>query len=261
MFEVVAEVKKDYIADLLKKGKRVDDRGFDDYRPIVVEKGISSKAEGSALVKIGKTQVLVGVKLAIGEPFPDMPNSGVLTTNAELIPLASPSFEKGPPDEDTVEIARVVDRGIRESQCIDLDKLCLIPGEKVWIIFVDMHVLDYDGNLFDASALGAVAALLDAYMPKIEEDKVVYGEKTNEKLPMFHKPVETTFAKINKSIVVDPCLDEELVMDARLTVATDENGTICAMQKGGSGTFTQDEILDIIKRGASRGSELRKFLE
>jgi len=261
MFEVVAEVKKDYIASLLEKGKRADDRGFDDYRPIVVEKGVSNRAEGSSLVKIGKTQVLVGVKLAIGEPFPDMPNSGVLTTNAELIPLASPSFEKGPPDEDTIEIARVVDRGIRESQCIDLDKLCLIPGEKVWIIFVDIHVLDYDGNLFDASALGAITALLDSYMPKVEEDKIIYGEKTSEKLPIVHKPVETTFAKINKSTVLDPSLDEELVMDARLTVATDENGIICAMQKGGSGTFTQEEILDIIKRGASKGNELRKFLE
>ncbi len=261
MFEVVAEVKKDYITSLLENGKRADDRGFEDYRPIVVERGVSNRAEGSSLVKIGKTQVLIGVKLAIGEPFPDMPNSGVLTTNAELIPLASPNFEKGPPDEDTIEIARVVDRGIRESQCIDLDKLCIVAGEKVWIIFVDIHVLDYDGNLFDASALGAIAALLDTRMPKVEEDKVIYGEKTSEKLPLLHKPVETTFAKINKSIVVDPSLDEELVMDARLTVATDENGTICAMQKGGSGTFTQEEILEIIKRGTRKGSELRRFLE
>lgn len=261
MFEVVAEVKKDYVAGLLETGKRVDERGFDDYRPIVVEKGVSNRAEGSALVKIGKTQVLVGVKLAIGEPFPDMPDSGVLTTNAELIPLASPDFEKGPPDEDTIEIARVVDRGIRESQCIDLDKLCITAGEKVWIVFVDIHVLDYDGNLFDASALGAVAALLDTCMPKVEGGAVIYGEKTKEKLPILHKPVETTFAKINKSIVVDPSLDEELVMDARLTVATDENGNICAMQKGGSGTLTQEEILDIVKRGASKGNELRKFLE
>src|SRR3990172_8380842 len=119
MYEL-AEVKKDFIASLLDAGKRADGRALDEYRPISVEMRAVAKAEGSALVKGGKNQVGVGVKMALGEPFPDMPNSGVLTTNAELIPLASPTFEKGPPDEDTVELARVVDRGIRESHAIDL---------------------------------------------------------------------------------------------------------------------------------------------
>jgi exosome complex component RRP42 len=260
MEEVVSEIKRDYIASLLDKGKRQDGRGFDDYRDIIVEGGISKKAEGSALVKIGNTQVMVGIKLAIGEPFPDMPNSGVLTTNAELIPLASPSFEKGPPDENTIEVARVVDRGIRESGCIDLEKLCIAEGEKVWIVFVDIHVLDYDGNLFDASSLGSIVALLDTRLPKLEDGRVLYGEKTRKKLPMADKPVETTYVKIGKNIILDPSLDEELVMDARLTVATTEKGEICAMQKGGTGTFTRDEILGIVSRSIDKGKELRKFL-
>lgn len=261
MSDTIAEVKKDYVIELLKSGKRIDDRGFDDYRPITVKTGISSNAEGSALARIGDTQVLVGVKLTLGEPFPDIPNSGVLTTNAELRPLASPTFEKGPPDEDTIELARVVDRGIRESQCINLDKLCITEGEKVWVLFIDGHILDYDGNLFDAFSLGAIAALLDTRIPKFEDDKVIYGEKTNEKLPMLDRPIETTFAKINGSMVIDPILDEELVMDARLTISTNEKGNICAMQKGGSGTFTEQEILDTIERGRTKAKELRKFLK
>lgn len=260
MEEIIADIKKDYIVNLLNQGKRQDGRGADDYRPLVVEKGASSKADGSALVKIGSTQIMAGVKMTIGEPFADMPASGVLMTNAELIPLASPSFEKGPPDEDTIEIARVVDRGIRESKCMDLDKLCITAGEKVWLVFVDIHVLDYDGNLFDASSLGSIAALLDARMPKVEDDRVVYGELTKKKLPIVDKPVETTYAKIGSSVVLDPCLDEELVMDARLTVATTEKGDVCAMQKGNSGTFTQDELLDVISRSKKKGKELRKYL-
>ena len=70
------------------------------------------KAEGSARVLLGKTEVLVGVKVETGEPFPDTPNEGVLTVNAELVPIASPNFEAGPPNEDSIELARVVDRGI-----------------------------------------------------------------------------------------------------------------------------------------------------
>ena len=190
-----------------------------------------------------------------------MPNSGVLTTNAELRPLASPTFEAGPPKPQTVEIARVVDRGIRESGTIDVDKLCITEGELCWIVFIDMHVLDYSGNLFDAGTLSSMAALLDARLPKVEDDKIIYGEKTNKKLPIANKPIETTFAKIGSGIVVDPVLDEERVMDARVTVATDEKGDMCAMQKGGIGTFTDAEIFEIVERGAKKAEELRKHLK
>ncbi|MEE8168268.1 MAG: exosome complex protein Rrp42 [Candidatus Hydrothermarchaeales archaeon] len=258
--EILTGIKKDYLSGLLREGKRLDGRGFDEYRQISVETGVSAKAEGSALVKIGNTQLMVGVKLILGEPFSDMPASGVLTTNAELIPLASPTFEKGPPDEATIELARVVDRGVRESKAIDLDKLCIVEGEKVWIVFIDIHVLDYDGNLFDASTLGAVAALYDAYIPKVENDRVLYGERTKQKLPLNDKPVETTFVKIDDTIVVDPLLDEELAMDARITLATTQKGLLCAMQKGGIGSFTQEEILDIMKRGTKKAEELRKHI-
>ena len=167
----------------------------------------------------------------------------------------------GPPKQETVEIARVVDRGIRESGCIDVDKLCVTEGEKVWIVFVDIHVLDYDGNLFDASLLGAIAALLNTRLPKVEGDKVIYEEKTNKKLPIVDKPIETTFAKIDNGVILDPMLEEERVMDARLTVATDQKGNMCALQKGGSGTFTPDEIFEMVERGAKKAKELRKYLK
>jgi exosome complex component RRP42 len=261
MEHVVAEIRRDYIANIIKEGKRIDGRGFDEYRPITVETDIGPKADGSAIVKIGNTQIMAGIKLLLGQPFSDMPNSGVLTTNAELRPLASPTFETGPPKPDTVELARVVDRGIRESGAIDVDKLCITEGELVWIVFIDIHVLDYDGNLFDASTLGAMAALLDTRLPKVESDKIIYGEKTNKKLPIANKPIETTFAKIGSGIIVDPVLDEERVMDGRLTVATNQKGDMCALQKGGLGTFTRDEIFEIVERGAEKAKELRKHLK
>ncbi|MGA7075914.1 MAG: hypothetical protein WBZ42_05130 [Halobacteriota archaeon] len=164
MNDVIAEIRKDYIYGLAKRSERADGRAFDEYRPIQVEVGLIDKAEGSARVKIGDTQVLVGVKLQPGEPFADAPDTGVIITNVELVPLASPSFEPGPPDENAIELARVVDRGVRESGAIDLSQLTL-PDGKVWLIFIDVHVLDHDGNLMDAAALGALAALVNAKMP------------------------------------------------------------------------------------------------
>ncbi|MGB9134164.1 MAG: exosome complex protein Rrp42, partial [Candidatus Bathyarchaeia archaeon] len=171
---MIVRVKQKQIAQLMSKGKRLDGRELNDYREIKVEMGVIEKAEGSARVLLGKTQVLVGVKIETGEPFPDTPNEGVLTVSAELVPLASPTFEPGPPDERSIELARVVDRGLRESKVLNLEKLCLEPGKKVVVVFIDVWVLNHDGNLIDASAIAALAALINTKMPKygVEEGEV-----------------------------------------------------------------------------------------
>jgi exosome complex component RRP42 len=253
MYEIVSTVKRDYIVDLARQGKRVDGRALDQYREISVDKNFVEPAEGSALVKLGNTQVLVGVKLERVEPFPDEPSSGVLIVNAELLPLASPTFEPGPPDENAIELARVVDRGIRESKAIDLEKLGIKPGEEVWAVFVDIHVLDHDGNLIDASALGAISALWSMKPPDVEDWKL-------PEFPISKKPVAVTIAKVNERLMVDPCLDEENVMEARVTITTTEDGSICAIQKGGVGCFTLEELERAYELARAKAGELRKFV-
>lgn len=257
--EILWQIKVESVKRLVESGKRIDDRQFDEFREISVEKNTVVKAEGSALVKFGNTTVLVGAKMDVGEPFPDTPEEGVLITSAELVPLASPSFESGPPDENSIELARVVDRVIRESKMIDMNKLVIEPGEKVWMVFVDIHVLDYDGNLFDASTLGAVAAFSCTRIPKYEDGKVIYGEKTKE-LPVQDLPVSVTFAKINNSILLDPNLAEEKAMDSRLTVGVTKDKHVCALQKGGSGYFTYEEICKILDMASEKSEELRRVV-
>ncbi|MEM0058304.1 MAG: exosome complex protein Rrp42 [Candidatus Bathyarchaeia archaeon] len=257
----VVRVKQRQIAQLIAKGKRLDGRGLNDYREIKVEHGIIERAEGSARVLLGKTEVMVGVKIETGEPFPDTPNEGVLTVNAELVPLASPTFEPGPPDENAIELARVVDRGIRESKAIDLEKLCIVPGKKVFVIFVDIYVLNHDGNLIDASALAAMAALLNTKMFNYEiENGEVNIKPGFTPLPVRRHPVAVTFAKINDKLVVDPWLEEEQIMDARLTITTDDDGNICAVQKGGSGYFTPKQVMEAVQIAREKASEIRKKL-
>jgi exosome complex component RRP42 len=258
---IVSRVKQKQIAQLIAKGVRLDGRKLTDYREIKIEAGVIERAEGSARVLLGKTQVLVGVKIEVGEPFPDVPDQGVLTVNAELVPLASPTFEPGPPDENSIELARVVDRGIRESKAIALEELCIKPGKKVFIVFIDVYVLNHDGNLIDASGLAALAALLNTkmYNYELENDEIV--KKPGYKpLPMRNHPVAVTFGKINNQLVVDPWLEEEQVMDARLTITTDKNGDICAIQKGGSGYFTTQQILEAAKIAKEKAEELRKLV-
>ena len=253
MYEIVSSVKRDYIIDLARQEKRLDGRPLDQFREISLEVGPIKSANGSAQVKIGKTQVLVGVKIEHAEPFPDTPESGVLIVNAELLPLASPTFEPGPPDENAIELARVVDRGIRESEAIDLEKLGIKPREDVWAVFIDIHVLDHDGNLIDASALAALAALLNVKPPKDEA-------WTLPEFPIQKRPVVVTVAKINDKLMVDPCLDEESVMDARITIATLEDGSICAIQKGGTGCFSREELEQAYGLARAKAAQLREHL-
>src|SRR3990170_5695584 len=248
MSSLITRVRKLQIAQTIEKGTRLDGRGLMDVREIKIEQGLIQKAEGSARVLLGKTQVLVGVKIETGKPFPDTPNEGVQTVNAELVPLASPNYEPGPPDENSIELARIVDRGIRESKAVDTEKLCIEPGKKVFVVFVDVYVLNYDGNLIDAAALAAVSALINTKMPNYEVEEGEVKIKTGySPLPLKSHPITVTLALINGKLVVDPWIEEEQVMDARLSMAFNDEGNICAIQKGGPGFFTPQQILEASK--------------
>ncbi len=254
MSEVIATLKRDYIYSLMVKGKRQDGRGFKDFRDIKLETNVISKAEGSAKVTLGNTQVLVGVKLQTGTPFPDSQDEGVIITNLELNPIASPEFEPGPPREEAIEMARVVDRGIRESGAIDIKKLCITVGESVWIVFIDVHVLNDDGNIVDASCLASIAALMTTMVPNEQ-----HGLGNNVPLSMKELPVGVTLAKIGSKLMVDPSLDEEAVCETKLTVVSRSDGSVAGMQKMGSVPFTEAEVLEAIDMATEKAAELREL--
>ena len=251
-------LRKDYVTKLIKENRRIDNRGLDEFRELKIEKGYSKeKAPGSAFVSLGDTKVMVGISLDVGSPYPDRPEDGVMTTSVELRPIASPLFETGPPRENAIEIARVVDRGIRESGTIDLKKL-YIEEDKVWVAFIDIHAIDDGGNLLDAAGIAAIAALLDTRLPKYEDETVIRGE-WDGKLPLTSTPIPVTHVKIGDKLVIDPTLDEEYAKDTQLTVTTTD--TINAMQKSGIGEFKSDEIDKIIEASFAKASDLRKKIE
>lgn len=259
--KVISKLTREHIAAFITKGERPDGRKIDEVRQVTAQLNPVEKAEGSARVSLGSTLVLAGVKADIGSPFPDTPDQGVLTVNAEFLPLASPNFDPGPPNENSVELSRVVDRSIRESKAIDVEKLCLIPGKKVWVVWVDVYILDHDGNLIDAATMASLLALLTTKIPKtkVKADEV---EKLEDRisLPMKDKPISITFAKIGNTMVPDPGLEEEQAMEARLTVTFTEKGQVCAMQKGEGGTLSIEEIKDAVSRASKLSKDLRERL-
>ena len=162
---VIDELKKSRILELLELGKRVDGRALDEPREISIETNAIPKANGSARVRLGETEVICGVKIQPDRPFPDMGDKGIFICTAELLPLYHPTVETGPPGPDVIELARVVDRGIRESHMIDVSQLVIEQNKSVVGVFADNVVVDYDGNLFDACSYAATAALLSSKSP------------------------------------------------------------------------------------------------
>ncbi len=254
----ISSLTKKRIEELLKEGKRLDRRKPLEFRDITIEQNVSNKAEGSARVKIGDTEVIAGVKLSVMEPFPDTPDAGALMVGAELSPLASDKFELGPPGIRAIELARIIDRGIRESEFIDLKKLCIKKNELVWAVFIDIYPINYDGNLIDASALAAIAALHNAVFPKIKNDKVQFGELTNKSLPLKDTPITITFYKINNTFILDPVMEEEEAAQGRVSMALTfkKEEFLHAIQKAGDEALDEKEVLEVIELASKEGKKL-----
>ncbi len=258
MSNIVSRLKRKKIEEILETGRRMDGRALEEYRPFAINKKYLEKVEGSAEVKLGKTHVVVGVKADIGHPFEDTPDQGVLMVNAEFTPVAHSTWEPGPPPDAAVELARVVDRGLRSAEILNLEELGLISGEKVYLIFVDLFVLNYDGNLIDACSAGALAALKTAEIPefKVKKGKL---EKTDKqvKLDLESQPIAITYVKIGDYFIMDPTADEEEVMDGRITVTIDQKGNVTTLQKAGPVGFTFEEIQKCINSAEEKAAEIR----
>ena len=261
MSSLITKVRLKQIEALLEKGKRLDDRGLHDYREIKIEQGVIEKAEGSATRFLGKTEVLVGVKVETGEPFPDTPNEGVMTVNAELVPLASPTLSQDHQTKTASNSPASLTAASRESHAIDTEKLCIEPGKKVFVVFVDVYVLNHDGNLIDASALAAMAALMNTKMPNYEiKDGELKMKQGYTPLPMKSHPITVTIGKINNKLLVDPWLEEEQVMDARITIGNQRRRQHLRYSKGRLRLFHTTTDFRSLEDCQEKAVELRKKL-
>lgn len=257
------EGEKTHLANALDANVRFDGRKRDEMRAISVEKGVVATAEGSARVKIGDTEILAGIKMELGTPYSDSPNAGSLMVGAEFLSMASPTFEMGPPGIVAIELARVVDRGIRESDAMDMTKLCVEPGKKAWTVIVDLCTINDNGNLMDAASIATVAALEDAKFPVLEKSEggdyvIDYKHKTDVSVEMEHKPINVTVYKSGEHYFIDPTRAEEMIFESRLCVAVLENNRVSSLQKGGDGPLTVEDVTEMVKIAVAKTVEIRK---
>lgn len=261
---IIDTLKKAKLVQMLDRGARLDGRKLDEFRDISIQPNAIPKANGSARVRIGDTEVVCGVKVQPDRPFPDSGDKGVFICTAEMLPLSHPSVETGPPNPDVIELARVVDRGIRESHMVDVGQLVIQENKSVIGVFADNVVVDYDGNLFDACSYAATAALITAKAPRWEfkdDAPALVEDEEPKRLPIGTIPVSVTMGRIGDHIIVDPNADEWMCMDARITITTNSDGNICALQKGGYDGFDLDQIKECGKTSVRIGAKIRERFE
>ncbi|KAJ2801951.1 3'-5'-exoribonuclease [Coemansia helicoidea] len=257
-----SNVESAFLLQALGKGIRVDGRGIHDYRRLRISCG---PAAGMAEVHLGQTRVLARVSCEVTRPFPDRATEGIVQFSAELSSLAAPGLEGKTAQE--VAIARMVERVIRQSRAVDTEALCILAGEKVWLVRLDLHFLDHDGNLMDAASIAAIAALKHFRRPDVTvdgENAIIHSVRERNPVPLsiHHTPICVSFGFFGGDLVVlDPSLLEEQTQQSSFTVTLNAHREICALNKAGGAPLSPKQIQRCIQIALVKVDEVNEKIQ
>ncbi|KAI9274273.1 ribosomal protein S5 domain 2-type protein [Phascolomyces articulosus] len=239
--------EREFVLAALKEKRRVDGRGIYDVRSVQITFGADY---GQVEIQLGRTRVAAKVSAKVERPRNDKPTEGMLFFNTEISPMACPTFDSGSRSEEEVLISRIIEKSLRRSRAIDTEGLCIVAGEKVWEIRVDLHFLDHDGNLVDCAGIAAITALSHFRRPDVTvvgEEVTIHPIDQRNPVPLsiHHIPICVSFAFFDEGqfLVVDPNYLEERVKKGDMTVTMNIHKEICALSKAGGIPLEMDQVL------------------
>uniref|UniRef100_A0A8D0LBL6 Exosome complex component RRP43 n=1 Tax=Sphenodon punctatus TaxID=8508 RepID=A0A8D0LBL6_SPHPU len=249
-----------------KENCRPYGRELGEFRTTTVNIGSIATADGSALVKLGNTTVICGVKAEFAAPPADATNKGYIVPNVDLPALCSARFRSGPPGEEAQAASQFIADVIENSQIIMKEELCIANGKLAWVLYCDLICLDYDGNILDAFTCAFLAALKNVQLPKvtINEETGLAEVNFKEKTPLNIRkhPIATSFAIFDDTLlIVDPTAEEEDLATGSITVVMDEDGRLCSVHKPGGSGLTGAKLQDCITRAVTRHKEVKKLMD
>ncbi|GAA5931734.1 exosome complex component RRP45 [Sporobolomyces koalae] len=252
-----------FVHHLLSKSLRLDSRSPYDLRPVSLRFNDQS---GWVECSLGDTKVIAQVSAEIVKPQADRPYEGFLTLNTEISPMASSAYEAGRSSEEEVLMARLLEKALRRSEAVDREALCLVAGQKVWHVRVDVHFLDDCGNLLDCASIAAITALRHFRKPDVTvngEEIIIHSmtERVPVPLAIHHSPICLTYAFFtlpdSTSVsVLDPTHQEQLLSNSLLTLTLNAQSEICVLSKQGGLPIDADEIMRVLGVGVERVREL-----
>ncbi|KAK9536554.1 hypothetical protein VZT92_006327 [Zoarces viviparus] len=256
----------EYHRSFLKENCRPDGRELSEFRTTTLNIGSISTADGSALVKVGNTTVICGIKAELTNPTVEAPGKGYIVPNVDLPPLCSSQFRPGPPGEQAQAASQFIADVIQSSEVIQTEELCIERGKLCWVLYCDLMCLDYDGNVLDACIVALLAALKNTQLPEVTISTETSSPEVNlEKRRGLHihkHPVGASFCVFDDSIlIVDPTAEEESLSTAHLTVVTDEEDRLCIVHKPGGTSLSGEKLQECINRATARQREIQKLID
>lgn len=253
-----------YLRNHLENNVRSDGRNLMEFRPTIINKNCISHAEGSALVKIGNTTVICGIKAELSEPNNADPNIGFIIPNIELGKLCSPKYRTTSVPVDAQIMSQTLFNIIINSECIDPTDLCICKGKLCWVLYCDLLCLDDDGSILDVSVIALMTALKSVRLPKIEYD--IDTKEINvldkERIPLNLKclPIASTFMVFEKKfLLADPAADEESISDSLVTISTCGNKFNYIYQAGGN-PLESSQFDSIVQQALNREKYIKSLI-
>ncbi|MFJ3035899.1 ribonuclease PH [Curtobacterium pusillum] len=229
---------------------RIDGRTATDHRPVTIERGWSTQAEGSALISFGNTKVLCTASFTNGVPrWLAGKGTGWVTAEYSMLPRSTNERMqresiKGKVGGRTHEISRLIGRSLRA--VIDTKGL----GENTLVI--DCDVLQADGGTRTASITGAYVAMVDAI--EWGREKGFIGKKAT--------PLTDSVQAISVGIVKgEPMLDlaytEDSAADTDMNIVTTGSGKFIEVQGTAEhAPFDRDELNTLLDLGLAGNQSL-----
>ncbi|BEI85830.1 hypothetical protein CcaverHIS002_0601170 [Cutaneotrichosporon cavernicola] len=259
-----------YLTRFLDRGYRPDGRRKDAWREVSVNVGSISTANGSALVRMGDTTVVCGVKAEVAEPCGSRPDEGFVVPNIDLPALCSPKFKPGPPADEAQTMSNWLNDLIVSSCTLPPTSLVIAPGKAAWSVYIDVVCINFDGNAYDAAVLAVMAALRNTRLPRAtyseDNQQVTCDASVTFPLPLGRLPLAASFGVFQSTHVLpDPSAFELPLHSTTITIALDEAGNACTVrQEGLGGVIGQsgDDVLSEAWAAAeARVRTLRTVLE
>ncbi|KAI8976046.1 exosome complex component RRP43-like protein [Pilobolus umbonatus] len=261
-YEIFKRIQpKEYMKRFLDENMRPDGRTHTEFRKTMITSGAIHTANSSAMVRLGGTTVVCGIKAEVCEPQIDIPNEGYLVPNVELSPLCSSKFKSGAPSMKAQVVSELIHELFINSHIFPLSSLCIEEGKAVWVLYADIVCLNYDGNIIDASILALTTALRDSEVSPsmvVEADSTLFTD-----IPLSRFPVSTTFCVFNHPdiIVSDPNETEESLAEETVTIIMDTDYHLCKIYKNGGIVVGMDEIQACIKSAKERTNEIKSLIQ
>lgn len=197
----------------------------------------------------------------LDRPFPDRPFEGQLSFYVEYSGTAlnldgfSPVGTRFDEEQFGSSIQRTLEKAFKSSRAVDMESLCVVTGQRVWNVRVDIHILEDDGNVMDAVSLATLAALTDFRRPDVmvtaEQEVTIFSPYERHPVPLslHHFPLSVSFGIFQESNgnqvgLVDPTNLEASTQASSISFVMNRQGEIVHMSKPGGIAFNSEFLLN-----------------